>query len=95
MPELYYSSMSGQDILSAEGVYKDENGTQISQEQDSAARRSALEAKLVSQDGARTEAEILYQSLSNVNSEWKDYDLLVKAAVSDSKAAEQKFSELS
>lgn len=94
MPQIYYSSMTGQGIIS-DGGYIDPNTNQAIPEQDDmTARTDALNAKLVQQEGGMAEADSTYNSLAKENSEWGKHNNLVKAAVVDSAEYEKKLNKL-
>ena len=94
LPQMYYSQMSGQQILNAQGMYKDEEGNVLGTEEDWAARKGALDAKLAQQEGGRTEAESTFNSLIKENKEWEKHNDLVKAAVTDAADYEKRMAKL-
>ena len=94
MPQLYYSQMTGQEILNAQGTYQPEGENALSTEEDQAARIAALEAKLVQIEGGKTEANNVF---NNLKGEYEDtaeamerYENGIKAAVVDSEKLEKK-----
>ena len=90
MPQVYYSSLTGQQILTNDTYVDPNTGQPISDQQDQAARTGALDAKLVQQEGGTAEYEYMVEN----NEAWKEHGNLVKAAIIDSAEYEKKIAKL-
>ena len=98
LPQMYYSQMTGQQILSTQQAYKDEEGNVLGAEEDWAARKGALDAKLVWVDGGQAEATKVFEDLRNQYENTAEaaerYETAVKAAVIDNDKLEKKMTSL-
>ena len=70
----YYSALSGQEILNAENTYSG-----IEKDEDAQARKDALNAKLVTEEGLREEE----MALREANAQLQEHNDLTSAAVGD------------